>query len=105
MEKKHLLVIEHCEKKLSKWLFLEYKNSIKIWGKNTIFTNVSDKKTFDVLRNISKTEKKNAKKFLKNKRSIVLDPKAKKMLTTNVFPEDYQCCQLGAPLHQILIFL
>jgi ribosome biogenesis SPOUT family RNA methylase Rps3 len=41
MIKKPLLVIEHCEPDVSKWLLLEYKHSVKIWGKNnTIFTNV-----------------------------------------------------------------
>lgn len=85
MKKTHLLIIEHCEQELSKWLSLEYKNSVKIWGKNTFFTNVKDKKTYEALKNIGKVEKNNAKKFLKNKKCIILDPQAKKTLMTNDF--------------------
>ena len=81
----HQLIIEHYEQELSKWLYLEYKNSIKIWGKNTIFANVKDKKIYEELKNIGQVEKNNAKKILKNKRCIILDPQSKKTLTTNDF--------------------
>ena len=85
MGKKPFLIIEHCEPQLSEWLMLEYKHSVKIWGKNTVFTNVTDKKTTETLKNIGKTEKKNAKELLSNKRCIVLDPQSKKTLTTSDF--------------------
>jgi len=85
MLKKPILVIEHCEPILSDWLLLEYKHSVKIWGKNTIFTNIKDKKVNNILKNISKTEKKNAKEFLFNKKCIILDPQSKKTLKTNDF--------------------
>jgi len=85
MVKKPLLVIEHCEPFLSEWLLLEYKHSIKIWGKNTVFTNVTEKKFINILKTITKTEKKNVKEFLKNKNCIVLDPQSKKTLKTNDF--------------------
>lgn len=85
MVKKPILIIEHCEPNLSEWLILEYKHSVKIWGKNTIFTNVKDKKTNNILKTISKTEKKNAKELLKNKKCIILDPQSKKTLKTNDF--------------------
>jgi ribosome biogenesis SPOUT family RNA methylase Rps3 len=85
MKKTHILVIEHCEKGLSKWLSLEYKNSVKIWGNDTFFTNVKDSKTYESLKNIGKVEKKNAEKFLNNKKCIILDPQSEKTLTKNDF--------------------
>jgi len=85
MTKTALLIIEHCEPELSKWLFLEYKNLVKIWGSNTIFTNVKKEKTYADLKNIGNVEKKNAKEYLKEKKCIILDPQAKKTLKTNDF--------------------
>lgn len=89
MTKKPLLVIEHCEPSLSEWLMLEYRHSAKIWGRNTIFTNVKDKKTTNILKTIAKTEKKNAKELIDNKKSIILDPQSKKTLTTEDFKDLY----------------
>ena len=85
MVKKPILVIEHCESNLSEWLMLEYRHSAKIWGRNTIFTNVKDKKIRNVLKTIAKTEEKNAKEFLNNKKCIILDPQSKKVLKTEDF--------------------
>jgi ribosome biogenesis SPOUT family RNA methylase Rps3 len=89
MTKKPLLVIEHCEPSLSEWLMLEYRHSAKIWGRNTIFTNVKDKKTTNILKTIAKTEKKNAKELIDNKKSIILDPQSKKTLKTEDFKDLY----------------
>ena len=89
MAKKPILVIEHCEPNLSEWLMLEYKNSVKIWGKNTIFTNVIDKKVINILKTIAKTEKKNAKELLDNKKCLVLDPQSEKTLKTDDFTNLY----------------
>jgi ribosome biogenesis SPOUT family RNA methylase Rps3 len=89
MTKKPLLVIEHCEPSLSEWLMLEYRHSAKIWGRNTIFTNVKDKKTTNILKTIAKTEKKNAKELIDNNKSIILDPQSKKTLTTEDFKNLY----------------
>ena len=85
MVKKPILIIEHCEQDLSEWLMLEYRHSAKIWGRNTIFTNVKDKKIRNVLKTIAKTEEKNAKEFLNNKKCIILDPQSKKPLKTEDF--------------------
>jgi ribosome biogenesis SPOUT family RNA methylase Rps3 len=85
MSKKPLLVIEHCELSLSEWLLLEYRHSVKIWGKNSIFTNIKNKKIINILKTFTKTEKKNAKELLKNKKCIILDPQSKKTLKTNDF--------------------
>jgi len=89
MIKKPILVIEHCEPNLSEWLMLEYKHSVKIWGKNTVFTSVTDKKTINILKTIAKTEKKNVKELLNNKKCIILDPQSKKTLKTNDFTNLY----------------
>ncbi|MBE3139189.1 MAG: hypothetical protein IMZ53_01245, partial [Thermoplasmata archaeon] len=32
MKKQPLLIIEHCEPKLSEWLLLEYKHAVKLWN-------------------------------------------------------------------------
>jgi len=93
MEKKPILIIEHCERNLSEWLMLEYRHSVKIWGKNTIFTNVKDKKLINILKKIAKTEKMNAKELLDNKNCIILDPQSKKTLKTKDF----------ADLHAIIV--
>jgi ribosome biogenesis SPOUT family RNA methylase Rps3 len=85
MKKPYLLIIEHCEQKLSEWLILEYKNSVKIWGKNIYFTNVKNNKIYNKLKKIGRTEKQNVKKILKNKKCIILDPQAEKTLTKNDF--------------------
>jgi len=89
MVKKPILIIEHCEPNLSEWLMLEYKHSVKIWGKNIIFTNVTDKKIINILKTIAKTEKKNAKELLNNKKCIILDPQSKKTLKTKDFTNLY----------------
>ena len=89
MIKKPILVIEHCEPNLSDWLILEYQHSVKIWGKNTVFTSVTDKKTINILKTIAKTEKKNVKELLNNKKCIILDPQSKKTLKTNDFTNLY----------------
>ncbi|MDH7516857.1 MAG: hypothetical protein QHH19_00685 [Candidatus Thermoplasmatota archaeon] len=85
MKKQLVLVIEHCEPILSEWLKLEYKHAVKLWDGETIFTRVNDKKTTNFLKKISKVEKKKAKEILGNKKCIVLDPQAKKPLTTKDF--------------------
>jgi len=89
MIKKPILVIEHCEPNLSDWLILEYQHSVKIWGKNTIFTNVRDKKAIKILKTITKTEEKNAKEIINKKNCIILDPLSKKTLKTNDFTNLY----------------
>ena len=85
MIKKPLLIIEHCEEELSRWLLLEYKNVVEIWESRVVFTNVKDKKAYLKLNKFAKVEKKNAKEFLGNKKCIVLDPKSKKALA----PKDF----------------
>ncbi len=70
-------IIEHLEKKLYPWCFIEYKNISKIAGKNNlIFTNIRSKK----LKSIGEVKKESVAE-LKLKNACLLDPKAKKTLT------------------------
>jgi len=87
MKKQPILVIEHCEPKLSEWLMLEYKHSSKIWEKKVLFTNVTDNKTASKLKLLGNVEKNMAKEAFSKKNCIVLDPQAKKTLTTKDFAD------------------
>jgi len=81
MKKQPLLVIEHCEPTLSKWLLLEYKHAAKLWKKKLVFTRIVDKKTSNILRKFGFVKKENAKNVFLNKKCIILDPQARKPLT------------------------
>ena len=81
LEKQPLLIIEHCEPKLSEWLLLEYKHAAKIWSGNLVFTRVVDKKTSTTLRKLGLVRNETAKTAFSEKKCIVLDPQAKKPLT------------------------
>jgi len=85
MKKQTLLVIEHCEPLLSDWLKLEYTHAVKLWGGETLFTRVNDKKSTNFLKKIGGVDKQKAKEILHGKKCIVLDPLAKKPLTTKDF--------------------
>ena len=88
-------IIEHLDKRLYKWCFLEYKHASKVVGKeNIVFTNVSGEKAREKLRKFSKVSKKSVSDIDKitrvNKtddkkkvRICVLDPSAKKQLITS----------------------
>jgi len=83
MKKQPLLVIEHCEPTLSKWLLLEYNHATKLWGRNLVFTRVADNKTARVLQKLGTVQKKKAKDIFSNRKCIVLDLQARKPLTPN----------------------
>jgi ribosome biogenesis SPOUT family RNA methylase Rps3 len=85
MKKQSILVIEHCEPKLSEWLMLEYSHSAKIWSGETLFTNVSNGKTANALKLLGSVEKKKAKEIFYGKNCVILDPQSKKTLTTKDF--------------------
>ncbi|MDO8740669.1 MAG: SAM-dependent methyltransferase [Candidatus Woesearchaeota archaeon] len=76
-------VIEHLEKKLYKWCFLEYGNIAKIVGKgNIIFTNIKNKKELLKLKKLGNACKESVFDFKFNKnKTCVLDPNSKKTLT------------------------
>jgi ribosome biogenesis SPOUT family RNA methylase Rps3 len=85
MKKKPIMVIEHCEPALSKWLMLEYRHAAKIWPHKITFTRVNDKKTANSLKKLGRVEKQKAKDLFYGKKCIVLDPQSKKTLSTQDF--------------------
>lgn len=85
MKKQPILVIEHCEPKLSEWLMLEYQHAAKLWEGKILFTNVGNEKTANALRAIGSIERKKANEFFHGKNCIILDPQSKKTLVTKDF--------------------
>jgi ribosome biogenesis SPOUT family RNA methylase Rps3 len=82
MNHQPVLIIEHCEPNLSEWLMLEYRHAVKLWKNTVVFTRVKDKKTADVLRKLGRVEFKKAREVFSKNKCIVLDPQAKKPLTS-----------------------
>lgn len=75
-----MIIIEHLEPKLSRWLFLEYKHCVKY--DKVIFTNVKSKADAKKLSKLGKILKESVTKATFDKKKIlILDPKAKKRLT------------------------
>ncbi len=73
-------IIEHLEKGLYEWCFIEYKNISKIVGKNNLlFTNIKKNKDFKKLKKLGNVKKESVIK-LKLKNACLLDPAAKKTL-------------------------
>ena len=73
-------IIEHLEKKLYDWCFIEYKHISNIVGKNNlIFTNIKKPKDIKKLKKLGKVKKESITK-IKLKNACLLDPKAKQML-------------------------
>ncbi|MEM4258879.1 MAG: hypothetical protein QXL17_07010 [Candidatus Thermoplasmatota archaeon] len=79
------LIIEHCEPELSTWLLLEYQHCVKIWEKTIVFTRVHDKKSEKKLTTLGIVEPRTANEMFAGKKCIILDPLAKKPLTTRDF--------------------
>lgn len=73
-------VIEHMDKRMYKWCVLEYKHiSDTVGAKNLVFTNV--KNGSSKIRGFGKIREESVKS-LNLKNALVLDPFAKKTLTT-----------------------
>jgi ribosome biogenesis SPOUT family RNA methylase Rps3 len=81
MTKHPILVIEHCEPTLSKWLLLEYAHVAKLWDGDLVFTRVKDKNTAQILQKFGRTDQNKAKNVFSDKRCLILDPQAKKPLS------------------------
>ncbi len=76
-------IIEHLEPKLYKWCVVEYKHaSDTVNKKNLIFTNIKKQSETNKLKKLGDV-KKSSIKDLKYKKICLLDPDAKKTLTTN----------------------
>ncbi len=84
---KPIFIIEHLEPRLWKWCLSEYKSISKIVGKRNLwFTNV--KRGSKKLRNYGKILK-NSVKEMNLKNACVLDPDAKKILSSKDRKFDY----------------
>lgn len=75
------LIVENCEAKLSRWLWLEYRHAAEIWG-GAIFTNVKSRAMKQKLRKIANVRSESFEKICRAYRTIVLDPNARKELKT-----------------------
>lgn len=80
-----LLVVEHCERGLSDWLFLEYRHAATIWEPDVLFTNVSSKTATTKLLALGHVTREPVNTHLKGRRCIILDPKATTPLSTRDF--------------------
>lgn len=81
------VAIEHVEPKVSEWLFIEYRHSAHIWGKDIVFTNVRTASDMDRLKPLGAVE---SLRFFEifDKNIIILDPKAEKTIS----PDDFKKC-------------
>ena len=82
MKKQPILVVEHCESTLSEWLMLEYQHSAQLWEKKIHFTRVKQVDTRRMLKSLGIIHEENAKELFCKKNCLVLDPQAKKPLTS-----------------------
>jgi ribosome biogenesis SPOUT family RNA methylase Rps3 len=83
-----LVIIEHFEPVLGKWIWLEYKHVSKLIGKeNLLFTNIRDKKEATKLSELGEVSAKSVvySKELVNGPPIILDPQSPLPL----LPEDF----------------
>lgn len=77
------LVIENLEKKLSEWLFLEYRHAAEIWG-GALFTNVPGEMA-PRLRRYGEVEPRPCYEVIPGEAAVVLDPRGKKRLRKRDF--------------------
>lgn len=77
------LIIENLEPKASSWLMLEYAHAVEIWGAGLTFTNVRDKAFQRKLQALPGTHvSSRGVRELELGKALVLDPRAKRPLTT-----------------------
>lgn len=76
-------IIEHCDEKVWKWSFIEYKNCSKYVGKkNMIFSNIKKPADKTKLKDYGSVEKKSVPEMnLPKDKTIILDPGSEKELT------------------------
>lgn len=83
------LVIENLEPKFSKWLMLEYTHAVELWGDGLTFANVRDKRLQRALQGLPGVHVSGRSiTQLELGKALVLDPMAKRVLTT----EDCRKC-------------
>ncbi|OYT29299.1 MAG: hypothetical protein B6U95_02520 [Thermofilum sp. ex4484_82] len=90
MSKKRNLffIIEHLEPVLGRWVWFEYKHASKIVGReNLIFTNVKNWKEAKKLAELGSVFNKSVRELpFSQRKMVVLDPNAKKLLE----PKDFR---------------
>jgi len=79
MGEKVIIVIEHLEPILSKWLLIEYKHASQIAKGNLIITNVCRKDEVSILEKIAKIRCESASELFP--KAIVLDPSSNELLS------------------------
>lgn len=80
--KKPIIVIEHLEDYLTKWLLIEYINSYVLTEGRLIFTNVKRRRHLEVLKVVtSKVYSESILKIASKDSILILDPQAEKTLT------------------------
>ncbi|MBI2128958.1 hypothetical protein HYU07_01850 [Candidatus Woesearchaeota archaeon] len=92
-------VVEHLEKRLYKWCFLEYEDIAKIVGKgNIIFTNIKNKKEILKLKNLGNALKESVFNLnLDENKTCILDPNSKRTLTPAI-ARKFNCFVFGGIL-------
>lgn len=92
-------IIEHLEPVLGKWVWFEYKNASKIVGhENLIFTNVKKLEEAKKLAKLGSVFNKSVRELpFSQRRMIVLDPNAKKLLEPKDF-KNISCVVIGGIL-------
>ena len=81
-----LFIIEHLEPKLSEWLFIEYSHAAQIVGRERLLiTNVKKNDESERLSRIVGTERKHFNELFEKEKLLVLDPRARKKLSTSDF--------------------
>ncbi len=89
MANKPIIVIEHLEPILTKWMYLEYKHVSALAGQDyLIITNVSDEKTRNKLSELGKVREESISVLIdeiEHDKAIVLEPKA----TEKLKPSDF----------------
>jgi ribosome biogenesis SPOUT family RNA methylase Rps3 len=77
-------VIEHLEPELSEWLFIEYSHAAELAGReNLLITNVKRKHERQKLSKICNAERERVIDLFSQRDLIILDPKARKKLTSS----------------------
>ncbi len=77
------MIVENLEPKGSTWLVLEYTHAVEIWGEGLTFTNVRDKKLARKIQALPGAHVSGrGVAELDLGRAFVLDPRAKRPLTT-----------------------
>jgi len=77
------IIIEHAEEVFSPWLIFEYINASKLIGKDKIiYSNIDNLRVRRILRRYGIVYEKRIRNYINERNLIILDPKAKKTLSS-----------------------